>query len=861
MFLPIRRLALFSLALLLGSSTTVLAQNAPAANPLPTHTLRTINPADTDYSDLDFLRQEIGGARVVMLGEPTHGVGTATEARIRLLRFLKERMGFTTVAFESGFYALDLAEREIQRGAPVPAAISASVYPVWTETQEFQAMLPLLGKGGLRVTGFDSQVSWNDDEMLEELETFLKTEKGADGIAYDYLDECVSTMAEHSIFPPSHQILLFDMQLNKARKLLTKVAAGPDKQRRERAALWLQQLRSLQAQAHDYATNDPAVKDSAEFKAKDSNARDAQMADNLLWYLRQHPQEKVVCWGAIGHLASKVSGLENEELHQFKPMGQTMKAALGADAVYVLSTLAGGGAHGFGYWGKHQTVPVPAPGSLEADLLAQGQEYSFISLKHDAPGHRLTTYGFEFLPISGPWSEAIDGLLYLKTIKPPSAATAIAAALQPATAEVATSLPPTKLGQQNAALRRPTKTGAALALSGTVLDRKTGQPVPFATVAVPARSAGTITDAQGRFQLEARRGELLQVSSIGYEAATLPVQSGVALSVRLLPATLALADVRVSAQSQDPNRIMKKVIKAAATNYQRQDFTNLVYTRRRLTNFDTLRHEVEYVSQTFEPAGLQDWSGGFLMMGAKEMHKVLEKHVVVATAKPASYKDYEQGGHGFYTAGSDPVRISPLFKTGTLGRYVLKLDSLEQRNGETLYVIRFKAKRANKRTTGMGLTAGYSGKVYVRQNDFAVVRYEGLWQEDTVEYNAVARKYYGTQNTISRHYSQVFSDDRKVHVVTYQKAADGRYHVATSVAQNVAAGRVLGGKAFYSQASCEEYFSAWPGAVAPLDPKTEPALNNGEIWQLLEAPYRPEFWQTYQRPVPAEPAPELEAGK
>ncbi|NVO85754.1 erythromycin esterase family protein [Hymenobacter terrestris] len=862
--------AALGLLLITLSSPATLAQAVPSAAvttpvPLPTHIIRTIDPTDADFADLEFLRQEIGGARVVMLGEPTHGVGTGTAARIRLLRFLKERMGFTTVAFESGFYAVDRAEQEIQRGAPVAAAISASVYPVWTETQEFQAMLPLLGKGGLRVAGFDSQVSWNDDVMLEELETFLKPEKGADGIAYDYLDECVSMMGEHSIFPPSHQILLFDMQLGKARKLLTKVAAGPDARRRERAVFWLQQLRSLQAQAHDFASNDPAMKDSAEFKAKDSNARDAQMADNLLWYLRQHPQEKVVCWGAIGHLSGKVSGFDNEELRQFRPMGQTVKAALAPGAVYVLSTLAGGGTHGFGYWGKHEPVPTPLPGSLEAELLAQGQDYSFVSLKHDAPGRRLTTYALQFLPVAGLWSEAVDGFLYLKSIEPPHAATSIVALVAPETTEGAADMPPTRLGQQNPAATRPavTGSGAAFALSGTVLDRKTGQPVPFATVAVPARSAGTITDAQGKFRLETRRGELVQISSIGYEPTTLAAVPGTTTTVRLTPAAFALTNVRVSAQSQDPKRIMKKVIKAAETNYEQQDYLAEVYTRRRLISFDTLYHEVEYVSHVFEPAGHRDWGGGFLALGPKETHAIREVNVPVASPKKLTHWDYSEGGHGFYTAGADPVRISPLFKSATLGKYILKLDSIEQRAGETVYVVQFAAKRASKRATGFGLMAGYSGKVYIRQQDHAVIRYEALWLEDTVTLNAAARKYEGRHNVGSRLFTRLFTDHRRVHVVTYQKTANGRYHVANSVAQTVVAGRKLSGQPFYNQKFCEEYFTTLPAEALPTRPDSEkdPALKNGEIWQLSKVPYHPEFWQTYQRPVPAEPAPALEATK
>jgi erythromycin esterase-like protein len=852
---------LWILTALLGLTTlAVLAQEASA--PLLTHPIRSISPTDTDFTDLEFLRQEIGAARVVMLGEPTHGVGTATEAKIRLLRFLRERMGFTTVAFESSFYALDCAEREIQAGAPVPAAVVASVFPVWTETQEFQALLPLLGKNGMRVAGFDSQIGWGADDLLEELEVFLKPEKGADGIAYDYLDECLSTMGESSLFPPSHQIVLFNLQVNKARKLLEKVVAGPDKQRRERAAFWLQNLRSLQALAHDYATNDPIAKDSAEFKAIDSNPRDAQMADNLLWYLRRHPQEKVVCWGAIGHLAGKVSGLESVEFSQFKPMGQAVKAALGNDAVYVLSTLAGGGTHGFGYWGKHHTVPPPAPGTLEADLLAQGHDYSFVSLKHNAPGRRLTTYAFEFTPLSGPWSEAVDGFLFLKSVNPPhSAAAAVTLAETVASTGTVLSAPAVP-GRLNPATRPAAATGAVFQLSGTVLDRKTGQPVPFATVAVPARSAGTITDAQGRFRLEVRRGELVQVSSIGYEPITLPLQSAASLSVSLTPAAFALGDVRVSAQSQDPKRIMKKVIKAIETNYEHQDYTQQGYIRRRVISFDTLQHELEYVAQQWVPAGYHNWAGGFLMLEPRPVVRVQEKHVVAPTAKPVDYRAYSEGGHGF-AGGYDPVRISPLFKAGTFGRYQVQLDTIEERQGETLYVISFSAKRASHRATGMYQTSGYSGKVYIRQQDYAVVRYEALWQYDTVKTNAIAYKYHGRNNSLSKLYSQVHSDNRTTHVVTYQMAATGRYYAATSIAQARNVGRVLGGKPFFEQKTCEIHYTP-PVPVAATevpDLKKTPEIWGASFGQLQKVEHHPAFWQTYQRPASVEPAPALEATK
>lgn len=64
--------------------------------------LRTLHP-DGATDDLEPLREIIGDARVVALGEGAHFVREFTHARERCLRFLSEECGFTVLAFEFGF--------------------------------------------------------------------------------------------------------------------------------------------------------------------------------------------------------------------------------------------------------------------------------------------------------------------------------------------------------------------------------------------------------------------------------------------------------------------------------------------------------------------------------------------------------------------------------------------------------------------------------------------------------------------------------------------------------------------------------------------------------------------------------------
>ncbi|RZK47302.1 MAG: hypothetical protein EOO59_18040, partial [Hymenobacter sp.] len=352
--------------------------------------------------------------------------------------------------------------------------------------------------------------------------------------------------------------------------------------------------------------HDPGAKTEAEWVAADSNPRDAQMAENLLWYLRQHPAEKVICWGALPHFANRVEVLGSEELRAYRPMGRAVKEALGASQVYILGTLAGGGTHGLpGTAGV--AVPEPAAGTLEASLLALSSPYAFVSLKHDAPGRQLTTYAIDYQPLAGPWSEVVDGFLFLRSVAPPHLAAADSVA-ERADSTVALAAVPPPPGSLNPAsnragttLRRgvaaPDVSGVRL-VRGVVLDQRNRAAVPYATVLLPGQGKGTTADANGRFALPLPGPTKLQIRSLGYEIAS--VQSPVGneeLTVLLTAAAYALAEVRVATAPPDPVAILKNVIKNIPTSYEQQDYATEVYRHDRVTNFDTLRYEAESVSR------------------------------------------------------------------------------------------------------------------------------------------------------------------------------------------------------------------------------------------------------------------------
>ena len=838
----------FLLLWVVGAGATVgaLAQpTAPAPQPVPARALRSVSPTDTTFAELEFLRAEIDGARVVFLGEPTHGEGNVLAAKARLVAFLQQRMGFTTLGLESGFFELHKAQQGIAAGKSVTKNLESSVFPVWMSTQEFGAVGPLVGPDGLRVMGFDPQLSGDyAGDLADDLDDFLELEKGADAVDYGLLGDVVGYMAEHYAFPTTHGLAVFEAELAKADRLLRKAAAAPAATRRIEAVFWQQCLRSVGALARDYTAHDPSAKTTAERVAADGNPRDAQMADNLLWYLRQHPTEKIICWGALPHFANRVAVLGNEELRGYQPMGQAVKAALGPNQVYILGTLAGGGTHGApGTAGE--PVPTPAPGTLEADLLALATPYAFVSLKHDAPGLQLTTYAFDYKPLAGPWSEVVDGFLFLRTVEPPHPAAPASAAPADTAAVTHTPLPgsftpaPGRGGPTVRTAPGAPDVSGVRTVRGQVLNRQSRAVVPYAAVVLPGRGGGTVADAQGRFALPLPGPTPLQVSGVGYATTTVQSPRGnEELTVLLTPVAYALDGVRSA--PPDPVAIMKNVIKALPVNYEQQDYAAEVYAHRRFSNFDTLRYEAETVGRLRVPAGYRhytpDRSGG--KNGASE--DTQEQHVLAQQGPRVPIAALYGAAPGLSAASADPVRISPLFMARNLRKFDLRLDSVRGQGPETIYVLSFAAKRADRRSTGADLVGVYRGRLLVQQRDYAVVRYEALWQVDTAAFNSAARKSYGRRDQAAALSPQVVSAGRTTHVVDYAKDETGRYHARRSVGQNMSAGRTLGHAPFYYQSTCEQYFRSLPaGGPAPLAPAAGAST---------DPPYRPEFWNGFRQP-------------
>ncbi len=115
------------------------------------------------FADMQKLKQVVGDARIVSLGEATHGTREFFQLKHRMLEFLATEMGFTIFSIEANMpEAYRLNEYVLTGKGDVRKLLKGMYFWTW-DTEEVLAMIEWMrkfnqsGKGRVEFTGFDMQ--------------------------------------------------------------------------------------------------------------------------------------------------------------------------------------------------------------------------------------------------------------------------------------------------------------------------------------------------------------------------------------------------------------------------------------------------------------------------------------------------------------------------------------------------------------------------------------------------------------------------------------------------------------------------------------------------------------------------------
>ena len=387
----------------LGSGSAALAASAGAqpSDALNTWLLahaapvRTIDFADEDFSDLEPLGKAIGDARLVQLGEPSHGAGSCFAAKSRIVKYLYRRLGFDVLIWESGLYDVALAEAGMRGSDDAMTAARRGVFTLWSMAAEVKPLFEYIKASQatvrpLEMAGFDMQVTADGStaRFAEDLRDFV----GA--LRDPALRARASASAEQALaargrlmagkFTSQDDLDVLAAATKELGALIADNRAALDQIRGHLDTGFM--ARAVENMGADAAFRGEFAKAPATTAVRES-MRDAINAQNLRWLVEErYAGRKAIVWAHDVHVmkAWYDSNFRNVHLRaqpgDMKPTGVFTAEWLGS-RVYTLGMTTFAGEDGFSMGGPATPV-TPAPdGSLEAHLHGLGHAYAFVDFR------------------------------------------------------------------------------------------------------------------------------------------------------------------------------------------------------------------------------------------------------------------------------------------------------------------------------------------------------------------------------------------------------------------------------------------------------------------------------------------------
>ena len=397
-----------------------LVVNQPAAQ-LPTdaaavlaHVVPVTFAPELSHTAKQALTAAIGNRRIVLLGENGHGVGQFTAAKVEIVKFLHQQLGFDVIAFESGFDECRSADEHLTADTVIDAMRSCllaafhhrELIPLFDHVAGTRASPRLI-----HLAGIDFQVQNTSRQRSARFADVLRSQSASRA---DQLLALDSAYVEKS-FGSTDEKVQWVREHGRNLKQLLDEAAAVSKDSMQWAITGASELMRRELARSDALAAQQSV------PAAFYEIRDEWMARSVGRLIDADSKRRVVVWMHNDH--ARYGSWEQGDL-RIRATGYFIREKLG-DAIYSIGLLMGSGTFADNSRRERPVAEAP-PDSIERLLARTGAAAAFLpltntkneALRRWADGEHPYIRGSSVATMR-PGRE-FDALLYIDKVSPPS---------------------------------------------------------------------------------------------------------------------------------------------------------------------------------------------------------------------------------------------------------------------------------------------------------------------------------------------------------------------------------------------------------------------------------------------------------
>ena len=362
-----------------------------------------------DSIDFSFLENIVKDKRVIILGEQFHVDETSTKVKVELIQEL-QKYGFNTVALEVAPLLCWYAYNDPQLHNIISDWDIKNMYiPSYFEHDGFKPFAEMIENREIKAFGMDTHLRAYDFDVAENIIDSYST-----GAKFNFNWSRMKQL-HYMIFNSatlSEQKEYMSMANDIRNQIDYIIEMNGTSAHIEAVKQWLRNVDEVFDRASSEIWN---RKDSGYIPPAANQMRDTQMAENVMWYMNQFPDEKIIIWVANFHGAKDISQTEyrpgNLDYYYYWLLGENLHNHFG-DELYSIA-----------FTSLNQSIEnFYPPGKLENTIsdAANNSPYAFIDFEdlRFQDGYRNVSFEASLIrKKTGKWLNIFDGLFYIKDLK------------------------------------------------------------------------------------------------------------------------------------------------------------------------------------------------------------------------------------------------------------------------------------------------------------------------------------------------------------------------------------------------------------------------------------------------------------